>query len=66
MIDVVFDPDARTEFLTAVKYYEECRKGLGHRFREAVEFELEKIQRMPLRFRLLRPPFRRCVVRKFP
>lgn len=37
MSGIGFDPEARTEFLGAVKHYEECRKGLGRRFREAVE-----------------------------
>jgi len=34
---VVFDPDARKEFLRGVQYYEYCQKGLGHRFRLVVE-----------------------------
>jgi len=63
---IVFDPDARAEFLAAVKYYEKCRKGLGLRFRLAVEVEIEHILHMPFRFRILRPPFRRCLVPQFP
>lgn len=41
MSSIGFDPDARAEFLAAVEYYEECRKGLGRRFREAVALEME-------------------------
>jgi hypothetical protein len=29
MTSVIFDPDARTEFLASVKYYEDCQHGLG-------------------------------------
>ncbi|HMP97260.1 MAG TPA: type II toxin-antitoxin system RelE/ParE family toxin [Kiritimatiellia bacterium] len=61
-----FDPDARTEFLAAIEYYEECQIGLGRRFREAVEVEVHAIASMPYRFRVLRAPFRRCLVPKFP
>jgi hypothetical protein len=66
MIGTGFDPDARAEFLAAVTYYEQVRKWLGHRFRQAVEAELVHIQQMPFRFRVLHPPFRRCLISKFP
>ena len=66
MSGIGFDPDARAEFLAAVEYYEECRKGLGRRFREMVQTELEHIRQMAFRFRVLHPPFRRCLVPKFP
>ncbi|HCS91631.1 MAG: type II toxin-antitoxin system RelE/ParE family toxin [Thiohalocapsa sp. PB-PSB1] len=66
MNNVAFDSDARAEFLAAVRYYEEFRKGLGLRFRQTVEAQLGKIREMPFRFRVLRAPFRRCVVPKFP
>ena len=63
---IAFDPDARAEFLAAIEYYEECQVGLGRRFRLAIESELEHISEMPLRFRVLHPPFRRCLIPKFP
>nr|VFK20841.1 MAG: hypothetical protein BECKLPF1236B_GA0070989_12273 [Candidatus Kentron sp. LPFa] len=62
---VNFNPDARAEFLEAVKYYEVCQPGLGRRFRLAVKSELDRIREMPLGFRVLHAPFRRCLVRKF-
>ncbi len=43
MISVVFDPDARAEFLSSVQYYEDCQIGLGRRFRLAVEAGVMKI-----------------------
>jgi len=66
MSGIGFDPDARAEFLIAIEYYEECRKGLGRRFREAVETQLEQIRQMPFLYRVLQPPFRRCLVPTFP
>ena len=66
MSGAAFDPDARAEFLAAVEYYEECQKGLGRRFRETVEGEVDSIGAMPFRFRVMRAPFRRCLVQKFP
>jgi len=66
MSSVGFDPDARTEFLVAVEYYEACQAGLGRRFRNAVETALEHVREMPFRFRVLHTPFRRCLVPNFP
>jgi plasmid stabilization system protein ParE len=66
MTGAAFDPDARAEFLAAVEYYEECQAGLGRRFREIVEAEVNAIAAMPFRFRMLHTPFRRCLVPKFP
>ena len=43
MTVAVFDPDARAEFLAAVGYYEECRFGLGRRFRLHVESAVQSI-----------------------
>nr|VFK25236.1 MAG: ParE toxin of type II toxin-antitoxin system, parDE [Candidatus Kentron sp. MB]VFK31524.1 MAG: ParE toxin of type II toxin-antitoxin system, parDE [Candidatus Kentron sp. MB]VFK75549.1 MAG: ParE toxin of type II toxin-antitoxin system, parDE [Candidatus Kentron sp. MB] len=66
MSTVRFDPDARAEFLTAIKYYNAYQPGLGRRFRLAVEVELDHIRNMPFGFRVIHAPFRRCLVRKFP
>ncbi|MBI5556188.1 MAG: type II toxin-antitoxin system RelE/ParE family toxin [Deltaproteobacteria bacterium] len=66
MTTIIFDPDARTEFLAAVKYYEECQPGLGRRFRFSVESTLQKITEAPFRYRILAPPFRRYLLQKFP
>jgi hypothetical protein len=47
MISVVFDPDARAEFLEAVQYYEDCQAGLGRRFRMTVEAAVKSIAETP-------------------
>ncbi len=66
MTSVIFDPDARTEFLASVQYYEDCRHGLGHGFRIAVNSATEKIKESPFRYRTLHAPFRRYLLQKFP
>jgi len=63
---VSFDPGARDEFLIAVEHYEACQPGLGRRFRLALERQLGLICKMPFRFRVLHPPFRRCLIPRFP
>ena len=66
MSRVTFDPDARTEFLAAIEYYEECQLGLGRRFRLLVESAMYSICENPFRYRVLHAPFRRCLLQKFP
>ena len=66
MISVVFDPDARAEFLKAIQYYEDSQAGLGHRFRLAVEAAVKSIAENPFRYRVLHPPFRRYLLPHFP
>ena len=63
---VIFDPDARAEFLGSVQYYESCQKGLGKRFSNAIESAVKNICESPLLFRTLKPPFRRYLLLKFP
>ena len=66
MISVVFDHDARAEFLEAVQYYEDSQIGLGRRFRVAVESAVKSIAENPFRYRVLHPPFRRYLLPNFP
>lgn len=66
MSEVHFDPDARADFLAVIEYYEECEPGLGRRFRQVTEGELKHIRDIPLRFRVLHDPFRRCLLPNFP
>lgn len=66
MTSVVFDPDARAEFLLAVQYYENCQSGLGRRFRLVVESAVQDIMETPFLYRILHAPFRRCLLQKFP
>ena len=66
MTSVIFDPDARAEFLSAVQYYENCQPGLGRRFRLLVESAVQRITETPFRYRILHAPFRRHLLQKFP
>jgi len=66
MTSVIFDPDARAEFLEAVRYYEKRQKGLGKRFRIAVETAVYLVSENPFLYRLLKVPFRRYLLSKFP
>ena len=66
MISVVFDHDARAEFLEAVQYYEDSQIGLGRRFRVAVESAVKSIAENPFRYRVLHPPFRSYLLPNFP
>jgi len=63
---IIFDPDAKDEFLEAVQYYEGCQGGLGYRFRLAIESATKKIAETPFMYRVLHAPFRRHLVTKFP
>jgi plasmid stabilization system protein ParE len=58
MTPVIFAPDARAEFLTCVRYYEDCQSNLGRRLRSAVEAAVQQIAEVPLRYRVLHAPFR--------
>ena len=66
MISIVFDPDAKVEFLAAVQYYESCQSGLGRRFKLIVQSALQKVAETPFRYRLIHTLFRRYLLPKFP
>ncbi len=66
MTSIVFDPDAKAEFLAAVRYYESCQSGLGRHFRILVQSALQKVAETPFQYRLIHAPFRRYLLPKFP
>lgn len=66
MNSIIFDPEAQTEFLAAVRYYEDCQPGLGRRFRLLVETAVQKIVESPFLYRIIKAPFRRHLLPKFP
>ena len=66
MNSVIFDPEAQSEFLEAVRCYGDCQKGLGRRFRLLVELAIQKIVESPFIYRILKAPFRRYLLPKFP
>ena len=66
MTSVIFAPDAEAEFLEAIKYYEECRRGLGRHFRFAIDSSIKMITDSPFMYRVIKFPFRRFLLQKFP
>ena len=63
---ILFDPEARSEFLATIQYYEDCQYGLGHRFRLVVQSGVQKISKTPFRYRILKAPLRRYLLPRFP
>ena len=63
---LTFDPGAKLEIREAALYYEEARVGLGEEFLQAVENAIRNLFNNPLRWRLVKDPFRRCIVHRFP
>ena len=61
-----FDPDAKTEIRDAALYYENIRPGLGEAFVLEVEISVQNLFNDPWRWRCIRGPYRRCIVRRFP
>jgi plasmid stabilization system protein ParE len=49
----VFHPDARHEFRESVRFYESNRRGLGRRFKEAVQTTPARILANPTRYRVI-------------
>ncbi|MHB1992838.1 type II toxin-antitoxin system RelE/ParE family toxin [Metallibacterium scheffleri] len=64
---VAFLPEAESEHLKQVAYYEAQQTGLGARYLAEVNAALEYVCEAPLRFPIARPPaLRRLDLRRFP
>ena len=48
---VIFDPEALIEMRQAAGFYEDCQRGLGRSFLDAVEAALGEIKKQPLMWR---------------
>ena len=66
MLTFDFHPEARTELLEAVDYYESIRTGLGAEFLEFVVEAVESICSMPMAYPVMGRGLRRFLVRRFP
>jgi plasmid stabilization system protein ParE len=67
MKPVIYDPEARAEYIAAANYYEEKRVGLGDDFDEEVQSAENRIRRMPKAFTPHKPTrTRKCILRRFP
>lgn len=66
-MNLSFHPQAESEHLKQVAYYEAQRAGLGARYLAEVTAALQYICEAPQRFPLARPPaLRRLVLKRFP
>ena len=64
--ELVWHPSAVDELLTAVRWYEEQRPGLGTEFAAACRSMLALIQDRPQMLRLVHGNVRRVLLRRFP
>lgn len=61
-----FHPGAAQELDDSIRYYEECRTGLGMEFAEEVYAAIARIIAYPKAWSLLSTNSRRCLVNRFP
>ncbi len=61
-----FHEHAETEFDRAVKYYEDCRHGLGIDFAQEVYTTIDRIIQYPEAWSPMSKNTRRCLVNRFP
>jgi toxin ParE1/3/4 len=61
-----FHPEARTEYLESIAYYEKRQVGLGARFASEVEGAIQRIVEAPHRWRSIEGEIRRCLTHIFP
>lgn len=61
-----FHPEARTEFLDSVRYYECQQPGLGRRLLDAVTDTIRRVEAHPNRYRVVSGTWRQCRVPQFP
>jgi toxin ParE1/3/4 len=61
-----FHPEAKTEFLEAIEYYEERERGLGYDFSIEVVRTIQNIVTYPTAWSVIEKDLRRCLVHRFP
>jgi toxin ParE1/3/4 len=61
-----FHPEAETEFLEAIEYYEERERGLGYDFSIEVFRTIQNIVTYPTAWSVIEKDVRRCLVYRFP
>lgn len=66
MEEIVFHPEARVELFDAANYYETCRPGLGQEFLAMAEATSSFIHTRPFVGQIIRPPYRRFLIKQFP
>lgn len=61
-----FHPEAETEFIEAIRYYEGCEHGLGDDFALEVHSTIKSIVSHPVAWPVLEDDVRRCLISRFP
>ncbi len=61
-----FHPEARTEFLEAINYFEDCEAGLGLEFSREIYATIHRVIGFPSAWSPFFTNTRRCLVRRFP
>ncbi len=61
-----FHPEAESEFLEAIEYYEESELGLGYDFSIEVSATIQNIVTYPTMWPVIEEDIRRCLVHRFP
>ena len=61
-----FHPDAETEFLGAIDWYEERSPGLGADFAAEIHAAIQRAASMPLAWPQMEGDIRRVIARRFP
>lgn len=61
-----FHPEAETEFLQAIEYYEGCEIGLGYDFAVETYAAIERTAAHPKAWPIIEENIRRSLVRRFP
>ena len=65
-MNFAFHPEAETEFLEAVNYYEDRERGLGYDFAIEVLATIQNIAIYPTAWPFIEEGVRRCLVHRFP
>jgi plasmid stabilization system protein ParE len=66
MFPVIFTPQARAELIDAQDWYENKARGLGRRFRAAVDLTVQRMSVAPRQFPVIYKNSRRALLRHFP
>ena len=61
-----FHPEAESEFLEAIDYYENCESGLGYDFSAEVLATIQNVVSSPTLWPVIEEDIRRCLVNRFP
>jgi hypothetical protein len=62
----IFHPEAETEFLETIEYYELCRNGLGYEFSIEIYSAIQKVIDYADAWPVLEGDIRRCLANRFP